>query len=121
METVLVGQFNDGIMISSRSAKIIAERCNDGIKEIKTSSIKRRDAPIFKYVRPTRTYIGDQPTVVDPYEKNFIYINTTKWGDDGLFAKKDIKAKELVAYYSGIIWNSTEVELFPANQTGYDM
>ena len=35
MRTVLVGQFEDGIMIQGRSAKIIAERCNDGIKEIK--------------------------------------------------------------------------------------
>ena len=120
MKTVLVGKFEDGIMLSGRPAKIVAERCNDGIKEIKISSIKP-DAPTFKYSRPTRVNIGDQPKEMDPYERKLVYINTTKWGDDGLFAKKDIKVNELVSYYSGIIWDSAELELFPNNQTGHDM
>ena len=120
MRTVLVGQFEDGIMIQGRPAKITAERCNDGIKEIKVSSPKA-DAPTFRYGRTTRIDMGEQPTTMDPYERNFVYINTTKWGDDGLFAKKDIKSNELVAYYSGIFWDTAEMELFPDNQTGYEM
>jgi len=120
MKTVLVGQFKDGIMIRSRPAKIIAERCNDGIKEIKISKIKS-DAPTFKYRRPTNMDIGDQPTIMDPYEKQIVYVNTTDWGDDGLFAKRDIKKGELVAYYNGLLFNQTENELWFDNQTGYDM
>ena len=120
MVTVLVGQFGDGVMIQGKSAKIIAERCNDGIKEIKISS-SRPDAPTFKYDRTTRIDIGEKPNVMDPYEKTVVYINTTRWGDDGLFAKKDIEAHELVAYYSGILWNADEMELFPVNLTGYEM
>ena len=120
MKTVLVGQFKDGIMIRSRPAKIAAERCNDGIKEIKISKIKS-DAPTFKYSRPTNMDIGDQPTVMDPYEKQIVYVNTTDWGDDGLFAKRDIKKGELVAYYNGLLFNQTENELWFDNQTGYDM
>jgi hypothetical protein len=120
MKTVLVGKFEDGIMLSGRPAKIVAERCNDGIKEIKLSAVKP-DAPTFKYSRPTRVNIGDQPNEMDPYERKFVYINTTKWGDDGLFAKKDIKENELVSYYSGIIFDVSEIELFPNNQTGYEM
>ena len=58
---------------------------------------------------------------MDPLEKRFIYINETEWGDDGLFAKKDIGANEVVAYYSGIFWNDTELELWPENQTSYEM
>ena len=120
LKTVLVGQFKNGIMIHSRPAKIIAERCNDGIKEIKISKIKS-DAPTFKYRRPTNKDIGDQPTIMDPYEKQIVYVNTTDWGDDGLFAKRDIKKGELVAYYNGLLFNQTENELWFDNQTGYDM
>ena len=113
-------KFEDGIMIHGRPAKIVAERCNDGIKEIKISKVKA-NAPTFKYSRPTRVNIGDQPTVMDPYEKQVVYVKTTKWGDDGLFAKRDIKKGELVAYYSGNFFNGTEMQLFTSNQTGYDM
>ena len=120
METVLIGLFKDGIMIQGKQAKIVAERCNDGIKEIKVST-PLPNSPTFKYSRKTRIYMGDQPTKMDPYEKNTIYINKTKWGDDGVFAKRDIKAGELVSYYSGIFFNASEMELFPDNQTGFDM
>ena len=120
MKTVLVGQFKDGIMINGKHAKIIAERCNDGIKEIKVS-VPKPDTPTFKYKRPTRLNYGEQPTVMDPYEKNIVYIKESAWGDDGLFAKRDIKPKEVVTYYSGIFWNATEMELFPDNQTAYEM
>ena len=65
--------------------------------------------------------IGDQPTIMDPYEKQIVYVNTTDWGDDGLFAKRDIKKGELVAYYNGLLFNQTENELWFDNQTGYDM
>ena len=120
MKTVLVGQFKDGIMIQARPAKIVAERCNDGIKEIKISKVKS-GAPTFKYARATKLNIGDQPTVMDPYEKKIVYVNTTDWGDDGLFAKRDIKKGELVSYYNGMIFNATENELWFDNHTGYDM
>ena len=120
MKTVLIGEFDDGIMIRGRPAKIVAERCNDGIKEIKISKVKA-SAPTFKYSRPTRVNIGDQPTVMDPYENQMVFVNTTKWGDDGLFAKRDIKKGELVAYYSGLVFNRTEMEILTTNQTGYDV
>ena len=47
MRTALVGKFDEGIMIEARSARVIAERCNDGIKEIKLSKV-RADSPSFK-------------------------------------------------------------------------
>ena len=120
MRTVLVGRFEDGLMIEARPGKIVAERCRDGIKEIKVS-VTKSVAPTFKYKRTTRLNIVDQPTVMDPFEKNIIYIKESEWGDDGLFTKKDIEANEVVSYYSGIFWNETEMELFPDNQTSYEM
>ena len=40
METVLVGRFQNGEMTSAKSSKIIAERCNKGIKEIRVATPK---------------------------------------------------------------------------------
>ena len=119
MKNVLIGEFEDGVMIKAKPAKVIAERCNDGIKEIKVSAPKS-DSPIFEYRRTTRLDIGDQPTTMDPLEKMSVYIKESQWGDDGLFAKTDIEPNEIVAYYSGIFWNATEMELFPENQTDYE-
>ena len=120
MKTVLIGQFENGLLMQGKPAKIVAERCNDGIKEIKVSAIIP-DSPTFKYSRPNRIHIGDQPTKVDPYESRYVYIKETRWGDDGVFAKKEIEKDDIVAYYSGMRFNGSEMELFPANQTGYDV
>ena len=119
MQTVLVGQFKDGVMIKAKPAKIIAERCNDGIKEIKVSTPKI-DAPILKYKRATRLNMGDQPTVMDPYEKANVYVGELEWGGDGLFAKRNVEMNEIIVYYGGIFWNSTELKLFSPNQTAYE-
>ena len=120
MKTVLVGQFQNGVMSHAKPANIVAERCNDGIKEIRFS-VPKRNAPTFKYSRANRLYIGDHPTTMDPYEKKLIYIKALERGGEGLFAKRSINRHELVSYYGGIIWNETEAELFPENQTMYEM
>ena len=119
MTTALVGTFENGVMIQGRQSKIIAERCNNGIKEIKLSSVKNQ-SPSFKHERATRLYIGHQATEMDPYEKKAVYIKELKWGGDSLFAKRDIKKDEIVSYLGGIFWNRTELELFPENNTYYD-
>ena len=119
METVLVGKFQNGIMLQASPAKIVAERCNDGIKEIILSKPKP-NTTTFKYNRATRLYIGHQPTEMDPYEKKNVYIKELKWGGDSLFAKRDIEKNDLVSYYGGILWNETELRLFPQNNTSYN-
>ena len=93
MKTVLVGEFKNGVMLEGRTSKIFAERCNDGIKEIKVAT-PLRDSPVFKFKRSTRISVGDNPTKMDMYEKKNIYIKKTKWGDDGVFAKRNIKKNE---------------------------
>ena len=120
MKTVLVGKFENGVMLEGRPSKIYAERCNDGIKEIKVAT-PLPDSPVFKFERSTRISVGDKPTKMDMYEKKNVYIKKTKWGDEGLFAKRNIKKHELVAYYNGIFQNSSEFELFPGNLTGLAM
>ena len=113
METVLVGKFNDGIMVAAKPSKILAERCHKGIKEIRVAKPKI-DAPILTFKRPDRLRIGDQPRVMDPYTKKNIYIGNGK-KDDGVFAKRNLYKGELVMYYSGLFWNTTEQLLYTKN------
>ena len=65
MRTALVGKFDKGIMIQAHPAKVVAERCKNGMKEIKISQISEKTST-FKYSRPTRLRIGDQPQKMDP-------------------------------------------------------
>ena len=113
METVLVGQFERGQMVAAKQSKIVSERCNRGIKEIRIAKPKD-DTPYFKYQRPDCLRIGDQPRVMDPYTKKNIYIGGGK-KDDGVFAKRNIAKGELVMYYSGLICNTTEHALYTMN------
>ena len=45
MITTLVGKFENGQMISAKTSKIIAERCNKGIKEIRVATPKKKTSP----------------------------------------------------------------------------
>ena len=120
MKTALVGRFKEGVMVDARPAMVIAERCNDGIKEIKFS-LPKPEAVVFSFKRNTRVRIHD-PTIMDPYEKQFVYVGVTERGDNGLYARQDIKKNELVSYYSGTFHPLSEPTdpLVPMNLTGYE-
>ena len=123
MRTALTGKFKNSVMIEGRPTKIVAERCNDGIKEIRVSPPKM-NSPSFSFQRNTRIRIH-QPRIMDPFEKNTVYINGTPSSGDGLFARRDIEANEVVSYYSGTIsgreeTNQDEREDLIFNQTGIE-
>ena len=119
MKTVLVGKFQNGIMLEGKASKIIAERCNNGMKEIRVATPKY-NSPVHMFKRNTRLRIYNS-TIIDPFEKQMVYVKNTALSGEGLFVKKDIAAYEIVAYYSGTVWTPEEhiTELQPANQTGY--
>ena len=116
MKTALVGTFVDGVMIEGRPTKVIAERCNDGIKEVKVDRLKL-DEPSIGFQRNTRNRIHN-PTIMDHFEKKNVYVDQTDRGDVGLFARKNLRAKNVIAYYSGTI-HSWKNYSEPKNITGY--
>ena len=116
MKTAIIGTFVDGVMIQGRASKVIAERCNDGIKEIKVDRPKF-GGPNISFQRNARNRIHN-PTVMDHFEKKNVYEDKTKRGDDGLFARKNLLAKNVIAYYSGTI-HSWKDYSEPKNITGY--
>ena len=110
MKTALVGRYYRGQMISAKPSKIIRERCRNGLKEIKVA-IPKDDAPLFRYSRPDRLRIGDQPKVMDPFTKRNVFIGDGVM-NDGVFAKRDISKGEVILYFSGLFWNETDQALF---------
>ena len=49
-ELALKGTFLNGTMMAAKPVKIVAERCKNGIKQLKFAK-PAKDAPIFKYQR----------------------------------------------------------------------
>ena len=115
MKTALAGKFNNGVMKGALAANVTAERCNNGFKEIKISMSKDHTSPTFRYSRPTKCNIGDKPILEDPYESMHVFVDDVKelTGEKGLFARKPIQNGQMIAYYSGIIWITTDEELLP--------
>ena len=42
-------------------------------------------------------------------------------GQNGLFARKRFDAGQLLCYYSGVLWNTTEDEILPAGFSNSDL
>ena len=117
-ETVLRGEFINGTMMAAKPTKIVAERCKNGIKQLKFAK-PAKDAPILKYQRPNFLRPGDQPQIADPFERKLIYINKGVY-QDGLFARRDIRMGELICYYSGVMFDPKTHPIFFHNQTNAD-
>ena len=102
-------------MISAKPTKILAEKCKNGVKQLKFAKPKM-DAPALKYQRPNFLRPGDQPNVADPFERTVIYVAKGIRGD-GIFARKQIRQGDLIAYYAGTIFDANTQPIFFGNQT----
>ena len=122
MRTALIGKFENGVMVEGRPTKILAERCNDGLKEILVSP-PETNFRVFRFQRNTRVRIH-QPKIMDPFEKNSVFVSKTANSGEGLFARRNIETNEVVAYYSGVILKTEEIKQIrfngASNQTGYE-
>ena len=122
MRTALIGKFENGVMVEGRPTKILAERCNDGLKEILVSA-PETNSRVFRFQRNTRVRIH-QPKIMDPFEKNSVFVSKTANSGEGLFARRNIETNEVVAYYSGVILKTEEINQMrfngASNQTGYE-
>ena len=106
-------------MVGARPTTVTKERCHRGMKEILVAKPKAT-SPILTYKPPNQIQIGDQPRITDPYDQVQIYIQSTSYGE-GVFAKKKIQKGDIIAYYSGLLWNVVEQPLFTQNQTYEEM
>ena len=120
LKTVIVGKFSDGVLVEGRPSKIVAERCKNGMKQIKVANPDQK-LSLFTFKRNNKLRVH-QPKIMDPLETNSVYVGHTEERGEGLFARRNIEPNEIMSYYSGIIWSANEfqeISLLP-NQTGYD-
>ena len=115
METALIGWFEKGRMMNAKPSKIIGERCHQGMKEIVVAKPKENDVS-SKYLRPNHIHMGDQPKVIDPLERRNIRIRNGHMGNT-VYSNKKFVFGDLIAYYSGHIWNVTDQPLLSKNKT----
>ncbi len=56
--------------------------------------------PIWRREEVTKNFLGSNPRVRDPYERRNVFVgpSTIPGAGEGLFAKRDIEERELVAY-----------------------
>ena len=101
--TGLRGRFVDGILEEGNAVNIVGERCNNGLKEIKTRLSKEDRKIVWAKHETNASYIGLHPTVVDPHEKRALYVGQSgiTTATEGLFAKKIFSPGNLISYYSG--------------------
>ena len=117
MRTALFGSFRAGQMVSSRPTEVIAERCADGFKRVLVAE-PEPDAPEYKYSAGNEIRVsGDQPGLVDPYERRTVYIGDVSGAGEGVFAKRFIPSGETFAYYGGNIYNVTKRPVYYQNMT----
>ena len=119
LKTALIGKFQNGQMVEAKPSRVIRERCHRGIKEVLVAEPKAK-SPTLTYHPPNQVQLGNQPKVTDPFDQTQIYIQNTIYGE-GVFAKKKIHKGDIIAYYSGLLWNDAEQPLFTQNKTYEEM
>lgn len=101
--TGLTGSFVNGVLQWAHAVDVVAERCNNGIKELRFEPAMHSPDITWTKHEPNETYIGQHPTVMDPYEEKSIYFaeSSIPTAEHGLFANRIFSPGDLVSYYSG--------------------
>ena len=68
------------------------------------SSDQNSRSPVFGEETESIDSICQNPTLADPYESSLVYpgISTVPEAGEGLFARTDIKAGQLIAFFNGV-------------------
>jgi hypothetical protein len=71
--------------------------------------------PIWRREEVTNSFLGSNPRVRDPYERRNVYVapSTIPGAGEGLFAKRDMEERELVAYLVYGYMHMFTLSLFP--------
>jgi len=101
LQTALVGTFKAGVMVEAAAATITDVQIKD---DIPVPSFRRHSTQLVGYSKSTKTSVGDQPLVEDPYEIRTCQVRTSEveGGGEGLYARRLIQAGDIVAFYNGV-------------------
>eukprot|EP00092_Neocalanus_flemingeri_P021710 GFUD01023548.1.p1 GENE.GFUD01023548.1~~GFUD01023548.1.p1 ORF type:complete len:461 (+),score=107.13 GFUD01023548.1:170-1552(+) len=101
-KTALVGQFEDGIMISAQQCSVI--NVITEMESILAVTFSEPKGTIFKREVSGNDNITSMPNLKDPYETNTIQVrkSSVEGASEGIFTKCDIQKNTILAFYNGI-------------------
>ena len=117
--TGLHGKFVDGEVQEARAVDIVAERCQQGIKEIKLR-LNTRDHTVWR-LADSESLLRSFARTVEPHERKSVYVGKSQVDGDssvvgeGIFARRTFLPGDLVTYFAGV--KTTEKEMFLDNMT----
>ena len=101
--TGLRGTFVGGVLQNASAVDVVAERCNNGVKELRLKPAKYGKGVIWEKEEMVFSHFGKTRQVMDPHERKSVYIgkSTNPNANEGLFARRKFRSNDLVSYYSG--------------------
>jgi len=114
--TALFGTYANGVLVKARHSNLSKLEIKDGILCPSFSILSESS---YCYWKSTKEDIQCPPLQVDPYEATLVDVRQScvEGGGEGAFAKQDIKAGTVIAYYNGIRMKPGEKS--PYDDTGY--
>ena len=108
-KTALFGKFADGSFCVGHQAVF-----HGSVNDCSTSSVGKvnRNGDTFHRCVSTETVLNSWPLVPDPYESLTVYVAPSRipGAGEGLFARRNVQAGEILAYYNGIRLTHEEVD-----------
>ena len=97
------GSFIDGDLVEALEVEVVGERCNSNMKQLLIARVERRKAVTWRRERLFNS-VGEFGRVSDPHERKSVYVGRSSLAGagEGLFAKKDFVAGDLVSYFGGV-------------------
>ena len=117
--TGLHGKFVDGEVQEARAVDIVAERCQQGIKEIGLM-LNTRDNTVWRPA-DSESSLRSFARSMEPHERKSVYIGKSRVEGDssvsgeGIFARRLFLPGDLVTYFAGV--KVREEEMFYDNMT----
>merc|ERR1711892_176704 len=117
LTTALFGEFKNGMLVHAKEARISNIETCDRILSPSFQVVSERE---FCFWPSTADDICCPPLQDDPYERSLLRVGASRiaGGGEGLYAKKEIAAGRVVAYYNGIRMKAGENSPYDED-TGY--
>ena len=110
LHMALVGQWQNDVMKGARLAKVSGVQFIEGLLAPVVHLVSDCDKEFHMDVSGF-SKISSQPLIRDPYEAKFVRVDPSNLanGGEGLFAKRNLSANSVVAFYNGIRFHDCHV------------
>jgi len=119
LSTALVGEWRDGKLVAGRSSRLTGLQEVHGVLVPSFTSTDNSSANHYERWISTDSCMLCPPHRQDPYESTLVRVakSEVEGGGEGLYARKNIPAGTLIAFYNGI--RMTKEQRTPYGDTGY--